>query len=172
MSETPDKLTPEEREELVAYLDGELSDDRAQEVEATLNKDAAARGEAEALQRTWDMLDYLPRPKAPESFTHNTMERLATQSIRLAVRRRWVQRVAWAGAVAAAGLISFFVMFYFAAQSPDPNATGRGDTPPGSDGDVPPELRRVVENRNLLVGIDNLDFAEKLAHPDLFGEDP
>ncbi len=172
MSEKPDNLTPEEREDLIAYLDGELSEDRAQEVEATLNRDPAAREEAQALQRTWDMLDYLPRPKAPESFTNQTMERLATQTFRRAAQQRWLLRISWAASVAAAALISFFITFYFAAKGPDQPDRPGNPSPGNADADVPAELRFVVENHAVMARVPNIQFAEKLAHPDFFGEEP
>jgi hypothetical protein len=69
-------LSEEDRESLVAYLDGELDDRAAQSLEARLNTEPALRAEAEALKQTWDLLDYLPRPQPSGSFTHRTLERL------------------------------------------------------------------------------------------------
>ena len=71
----PDKqrLTPAERSNLVAYLDGELNQAEAQVISTKLTKSATARREIEALERTWELLEYLPRPRASEDFTGRTV---------------------------------------------------------------------------------------------------
>src|SRR5262249_41070651 len=68
------QLTDEDRANLVAYLDGELDAEAAQALEAKLSVDPTARAEADALKRTWELLDYLPRPEPSPSFTHRTLE--------------------------------------------------------------------------------------------------
>jgi anti-sigma factor RsiW len=70
------RLTPAERVNLVAYLDGELTDGEAQVIATKLTKSPTARREVEALERTWEMLDYLPRPKASEDLTARTMTQI------------------------------------------------------------------------------------------------
>ena len=63
-----DDAAESQTEELVAYLDGEL-DERAAEAMATkLSLDPKLRAKAEAYQRTWDILDVLPRPEPSSSF--------------------------------------------------------------------------------------------------------
>lgn len=62
--------------ELVAYLDGELDPAAARQVEARLAKDPAARTRAAELKRSFDMLDYLPRPEPSPTFTTRTLDRL------------------------------------------------------------------------------------------------
>jgi hypothetical protein len=71
----PDDGNPDERqtEEIVAYLDGELDPKVAEGVAARLSLDPKLRGEAESLQRTWDILDILPRPQPSASFTTRTI---------------------------------------------------------------------------------------------------
>ena len=63
-------------EDLVAYLDGELDPDRNEAVEAKIGIDPTARAEADALKKTWDLLDYLPKPEPSPSFTERTLSRL------------------------------------------------------------------------------------------------
>jgi anti-sigma factor RsiW len=63
-------------EELVAYLDGELGADGAEAVEARIGLDPTVRAEADALKKTWDLLDYLPRPEPSPNFTERTLSRL------------------------------------------------------------------------------------------------
>src|SRR4051794_5032043 len=98
-------LNDEERANLVAYLDGELDETSARALETRLSQDPRARAEADALRRTWEMLDYLPRAEASTNFTHRTLERLAVQTapqpLTRAVRRLpwWLLAAGWAAAV-------------------------------------------------------------------------
>ncbi|MFO0826275.1 MAG: hypothetical protein U0792_24685 [Gemmataceae bacterium] len=62
--------------ELVAYLDGELEPLAARKVENRLATDPAARDKAAALKKTYDLLDYLPKPEPSPTFTSRTLERL------------------------------------------------------------------------------------------------
>src|SRR5262245_5206366 len=62
--------------ELVAYLDGELDPAAARRIEARLAADPEARAKAAALKKTFDLLDYLPRPEPSPTFTTRTLERL------------------------------------------------------------------------------------------------
>jgi hypothetical protein len=70
------RLSAEQREDLVAYLDGELPDTKSQSIDQVLARSEVARHEVEALARTWEMLDVLPTPKAPPEFTERTMTTL------------------------------------------------------------------------------------------------
>lgn len=62
--------------ELVAYLDGELDEAAARCVEARLARDPAARARAAELKKSFDLLDYLPKPEPSPTFTTRTLERL------------------------------------------------------------------------------------------------
>ena len=62
MNPQPSPLIDEEREDLVSYLDGELTGVAARAVEARLSLDTRYQAEAAALKQTWEMLDFLPRP--------------------------------------------------------------------------------------------------------------
>src|SRR5262245_39880749 len=68
----PDDATAE----LVAFLDGELNAQDAEAVEARIGRDPNSRAEADALKRTWDLLDYLPRTEPSQLFTARTLERI------------------------------------------------------------------------------------------------
>jgi hypothetical protein len=67
------RLTSAERSQLVAYLDGELNDVESRAIATKLTRSATARREIELLERTWEMLDLLPRPKASESLSVRTL---------------------------------------------------------------------------------------------------
>ncbi|MCE9560466.1 MAG: hypothetical protein K8U57_00280 [Planctomycetes bacterium] len=62
--------------ELVAYLDGELEPAAARKVESRLATDADARARATAYKKTFDLLDFLPKPEPSPTFTTRTLDRL------------------------------------------------------------------------------------------------
>ena len=62
--------------ELVAYLDGELDQHGHERVATKISLDAGVRSEADALKKTWDLLDYLPRPEPSANFTERTVEKI------------------------------------------------------------------------------------------------
>jgi anti-sigma factor RsiW len=67
------RLSAEQRENLVAYLDGELDEPGTQEVEQVLAESPVARHEVDMLSRTWDLLAVLPGAKASEDFSRKTL---------------------------------------------------------------------------------------------------
>lgn len=60
-------------EKLVAYLDGELPEAAARDVEQSLASDSEVRADAEKLNRAWELLDLLPRPTASGEFSSRTL---------------------------------------------------------------------------------------------------
>jgi hypothetical protein len=70
------RLTPDERADLVAYVDGELPEGHAQTIATKLTKSATARREVEMLQKTWEMLDYLALPQVNEQFSEKTVSHI------------------------------------------------------------------------------------------------
>ncbi|MCH8828754.1 MAG: hypothetical protein IID45_04170, partial [Planctomycetes bacterium] len=56
MNETT-RLSPQQRDDLVAYLDGELDEETTQSMERTLAHSPVARHEMDMLTRTWSLLD-------------------------------------------------------------------------------------------------------------------
>src|SRR5579862_6854759 len=100
----PSRLTEQERADLVAYLDGELDAETSHALEAKLARDPAARTEVEQLRRTWELLDFLPKPEPSPNFTHRTMERIGpvvTKSQKKPDLRklpRWAFSAGWAAA--------------------------------------------------------------------------
>ena len=74
----PDDTSPADpfEAELVAYLDGELDAVAARKVEVRLATDPEARVKAAALKKTFDLLDYLPKPEPSPNFTTRTLDRI------------------------------------------------------------------------------------------------
>lgn len=160
-----------DHEELVAYLDGELDEGAARALEARLQHDAGTRREAEALQKTWDLLDYLPRAEPSPSFTHRTLSRLSAQrrgaaSAQLVRRRAWVAGVGWAAAVLCTTALGYGAATLLLAR-PQPVAT---EEPADVDQQLVRELR-IIENKRLYDPIEDLEFLRALDAPDLFGDD-
>jgi hypothetical protein len=87
MADDPNPMTPQPNgddgpmadpveAELVAYLDGELDPSAARRVEAKLAADPALRTRAAALKKTFDLLDFLPRPEPSPTFATRTLDKL------------------------------------------------------------------------------------------------
>lgn len=109
------RLSADQREDLVAYLDGELSDGKAQQIDQVLARSEVARHEVEALARTWEMLDVLPTPKAPPEFTERTMTSLKVAEVPFDVTeqawfgylRKGAIVAVWAAALGVSGWVGF-----------------------------------------------------------------
>src|SRR5687768_4743899 len=169
MAERP-KLSDEDRENLVAYLDGELDDETAHALEVKLSLDPNARAEADSLRQVWELLDYLPRTDASPTFTHRTLERVAAvQTSRVSTtlatgRRHWRAGAAWAAAVAAAAAVGFGAARLLAPGSPPPV------DPAAEEKQLVRDLR-AVDNLHHYQHIDDIEFLRALDHPDLFGDE-
>jgi anti-sigma factor RsiW len=160
MSEQP-PLSDEDRAALVAYLDGELDEDAAREVEARISQDPTVRAEVESMKRTWELLDYLPRAEPSPTFTQRTVS-LVTGEHRAALlarqrRRRWGLVAGWAAAVVAAALGGYAAVTYLAPRGP-------------TDEELVHDLR-LLENQRLYEQVEDVGFLKKLDQPDLFGDD-
>jgi len=71
------RLTESQRDNLVAYLDGELEDDDVREIDAVLARSPVARHEVQMLTKTMELVDLLERPAASAEFTKKTLASLA-----------------------------------------------------------------------------------------------
>ena len=69
-----------EREELVAYLDGELDAESSRIIEDRLAADENYRRELQELERSWDLLDTLPKSDVDSDFTKTTLEMVAVKA--------------------------------------------------------------------------------------------
>ena len=127
MSAGPEqRLNPEERANLVAYIDGELTDHESRLIATKLTQSATARQEVDSLKKTWELLEYLDRPRASEAFperTLTTIRAIETKGSSWDSRARsWASqsaRLALVVGVAAASLSLGFVLTRWAW--PDPN---------------------------------------------------
>jgi anti-sigma factor RsiW len=154
-------LDDREQEDLVAFLDGELSGEEARAIERKLSLDPTARAEADTLRRTWDLLDFLHRPEPSASFTEKTLTRLsAVRAEALRPRLPWRDwrsigfAAVWMAAMALAMVSGF---------------QGYRHLAPG-DRDLAKDLR-VIENKRYYDLVDDMKFLTDLDTPDLFGEE-
>src|SRR5262249_18131882 len=110
MAEHPE-ITDADRDELVAYLDGELDAAGQQRVETRLSLEPKVRAEVDALKKTWEMLEYLPRAEPTAEFSARRLDAGAALRPAPGVRPvpTWARSAAWAAAVIAAGVLGFLL---------------------------------------------------------------
>ena len=169
-------LNDEDRDDLIAYLDGELDRNAATELEGKIQRDPQVRAEANLLRKTWELLDHLPRPQPSSNFTNRTLERLAAQkaapSARWPVRwRSVVLGVGWAAAVLVASAVGFGAGHWLPHPAPAPPILNAEQL---EEQESLIRDLRVIENKRLYEHADDLEFVRDLADvndPDLFGED-
>lgn len=161
-------LNDDDREKLIAYLDGELDEETARQVEVRLNLDGEARAEADRLKQTWDLLDYLPRPEPSAGFTHQTLDKISAfrPAPSRAVRRDWTPRVLGVGWAAAVLLVAASAFAATSGWFRRPVDELKIDL----DQKLAQELR-FIENKRLYEQVDDIHFLRALAEPELFGED-
>jgi hypothetical protein len=114
------RLSSEQRDDLTAYLDGELDDAAAREIEQVLSNSEVARHDVDMLSRTWDLLGVLPTVKASEEFSRKTLsmvrgaEKPSSLALSPAARRnvrRGVTLAVWGAGLAACGLVAFLATY-------------------------------------------------------------
>jgi anti-sigma factor RsiW len=158
---TDRSITPD-HELLVAYLDGELDSDQAQQVERRLSQDEDFRQLLRGLQETWDLLDELPQPTLDEGFTRTTVEMVAVrlsdeieQQATVHQRRRWL-RSALLAAATVAGLAAGFATVRRVQERDDRELLTN----------LP-----LIERVDMYSQVDDLEFLQALASTGLFDED-
>lgn len=157
----PSHFSEQERADLVAYLDGELTGEPARALEAKLSLNPAARAEADALRRTWELLDFLPRSQPSLRFTHRTLERISPLRADEQQRRRhW--RICCLGLGWAAALLLSSWAGYAGYNWIVPREPGERQ--------LLQDLR-LIENKRLYDRIVDLDLWRALDAPDLFGDE-
>lgn len=157
------RFTSDEREDLTAYLDGELDEKRAAEIELKLTRSEYARREVEILSRTWDMLGLLPQPNVSGEFSRKTMaiaqQADEPQSGRNQNLLRWGKRIAclsgWGVALCLAATAGYQI-------------TNRL---------IPDKSRMLVEELPIIDNLDNyrevgdVEFLRQLRTSRVFGEE-
>jgi hypothetical protein len=120
-------------DDLVAYLDGELSPDECRRVEQRLASDESYRQQLRDLDQAWEALDSLPTAKATDDFARTTMELVtvaaegeaskATAGAASARRHRLLWQIAAGAAAIALGFVIARAIL------PDPNRQLLQDLP-------------------------------------------
>jgi len=149
-------------EELVAYLDGELSRENASRVEDALSENAEYRLRLKQLQQAWDLMDDLPQSAMDESFTKSTVELVvvSAESEVMATVNRWKT---WRIGIWAVSLAAVFVMAWVGSALV--NRLGGRDNQQLLN-DLP-----LVQEIDVYDPIDNMDFLEELDASEVFAEE-
>lgn len=149
-------------DDLVAYLDGELDEATSRLVEEKATGDAATRTKIQFLRKTYDLLDYLPKPEPSADFATKTVTQIQHFPSRSAeipsartANRNWIGIILAACAAIAVGLAAGFL-----SRPPTPTAES-----------LTADLLPVLARLPLYAGVDDLEFLRKLDRPDLFGVD-
>src|SRR5262249_4173292 len=146
-------------EELVAYLDGELAPQAAQQVEDMLAGNETARRRLNELATSWDLLDQLPRSTVDELFTRTTVEMVAVDAEGEIAKRvvdapaRRKRRFLVAGIAAVAAVAIGFAVVAFAL--PDQNDALLRDLP-------------IIENFEYYHAVGDLAYLKRLDETGLF----
>lgn len=114
-TESSERPSEPDTDELTAYLDGELTRAETLALESRLASDVTLRRELAQLQKTWDMLDTLPRAKADETFSTTTMSLAADLLKKETVAKRsrpWLGRLGMILSVATLLLVSLGGGYY------------------------------------------------------------
>jgi anti-sigma factor RsiW len=92
MSRGPEqlRLSPDERADLVAFVDGELPEATSRSLSTKLTQSATARREVEMLRKTWELLGHLPFPPVDPQFAERTITE---------IRRLDLKNPAWESSV-------------------------------------------------------------------------
>ncbi len=120
-------LADDLQETLIAYLDGELDAEATRGFEERLAQDPVLRRELQLQQRSWDMLDRLPRSSVDEKFTRTTVGMIVVaaagdlQELQAGEpvqrRRRWAMSLA---GMAMAGALGYFILAAIATDRNEP----------------------------------------------------
>ncbi|HEY0982440.1 MULTISPECIES: anti-sigma factor family protein [unclassified Schlesneria] len=157
------RLNAEQREDLVAYLDGELPDEQVRQIDQILANSAVARHEVEALSRTWELLDLLPTIDASPEFADKTLSHLKALEKPFVLREQpWFIHLRRTG-IAAMWLLSISLCTWFGLYLtqhliPNPNDELLLDLP-------------TIENLDQYQEIQDIEFLRELKRSSLF-DDP
>jgi hypothetical protein len=190
MSDTPKPANePPAEDDLTAFLDGELDDAAAREMEQKLALDPLARSQAEKLKKTYNLLDYLPKPEPRADFATRTLTKIqpvvsSSQSPTITHQeslplpgvtggstmvlqpvpqsRPWLAWVLWCVAA-----ISTLAVGFFGHQALKPLVLASNQAPTDLARDY-----RMLSHLPLYLGVDDLEYLKQLHKEDLFPRDP
>ena len=175
----PDDPMPDDPE-LIAYLDGELATDESRTVETLLAGDAGTRTKAEEYKKTYDLLDYLPKPEPSATFTARTLTRLqpvlagqptpsgstpnlsTSGTLPAPHKRIWTELLLWTLALMAVGAAGYFGHLLarpYLNPTPEAEKFDQADLP-------------LIHQLPLYSGVDDLEFLKGLREADIFDDDP
>lgn len=158
------RLNADQREDLVAYLDGELPDDQVQQIDNVISRSEVARHEVEALARAWEMLDVLTPMPASEDFATKTLSSLRALEQPFIISDQWwyiyitrsIAVTGWLAAVSLCGWLGFQITRHWV---PNPNDALIRDMP-------------VIEKLHEYQDVGDIEFLKELKRQGLFDEAP
>ncbi len=156
------RLNAEQREDLVAYLDGELPDEKANQIDQVIARSEVARHEVEALARTFELLDVLPALRASEDFAGKTLTSLKAMEEPFILENQWwfvyatrtAKMACWIGSLVASGWIGFELTRHWI---PNPTEQVLSDLP-------------VIENLHQYREVTDFEFLRQLKQSGLFDD--
>ncbi|HCO26448.1 MAG: hypothetical protein CME31_10180 [Gimesia sp.] len=165
------ELNNQELEKLVAYLDGEVTEQEAIEVEQSLSTDEATRTHVDGLERTWELLDKLPIAKASQEFTDKTLSTIKTVQLEALAEaeqnrsgflsskskqqlRRAAIAAAWTAGLACSVMVGYLITNQWVPDEADPLL----------------EEFSFIENLDTYSEVQSLEFLEELKKSGTFDE--
>ena len=144
-----------EREDLAAFLDGELDEHREQEIRAHIEVCPRCRRAAELLKRSYDALEYLEAAEPPEGFADRVKSRVGRRTL---------------APLAAAAAVLLTIGLFYAGWN-----VRRGSIQPENGhlaalAQLSEEERGVIENMDILENYEVLSDLELLAQYEMIEE--
>jgi hypothetical protein len=111
---------PRKQSDLVAFLDGELSEGETGNVARLMADDETVQREVEGLERSWALLDLLPPPTQSQELAGQTLLRIRADLLQREVQRRrytaavqsGVRLAGWLAGLTAVSLLGFLVAWH------------------------------------------------------------
>ena len=148
--------------ELVSYLDGELSDQAREQVERRMAVDEDYRQQLLELQKSWDLLDDLPRAPVSDEFAHSTVEMVALRATKevTVLEQESNKKLSLWRYLAVGGIVAGFLVGYLTISS----LANRGNERLVRD--LP-----IIENVDVYDYVESVDFLSELEQSGLFSEE-
>lgn len=171
MDNSPTNNDPHRLEQIVAYLDGELSPVDEALIQRQLAEDDSFRLEVQSIDRAWAALDALPGVTVDDKFSQTTMEMvvgaaqqdLVARTVALPIQRRkqWLARTLLAATAVALGWLVVQLV------RENPNRTLLADLPVIEYIDIYSQFRDVAFLRELRNELGDTPWATELPEGDL-----